>query len=54
MYNETIRDLICPGGGLPVREDPGKGVVIPGLSLHKVTHLNTSIKRALINLAKII
>lgn len=25
-----------PGSALPIREDPGKGVVVPGLSLHKV------------------
>ena len=36
VYNETIRDLLLPGNPLPIREDPGKGVVIPGLSLHKV------------------
>jgi len=36
VYNESIRDLLIPGPGLPVREDPSKGVVIPGLSLHKV------------------
>ncbi|WAR02744.1 KI18A-like protein [Mya arenaria] len=35
VYNETIRDLLMPGSVLPVREDPGKGVIIPGLSLHK-------------------
>lgn len=36
IYNETIRDLLMPGSALPIREDPGKGVVVPGLSLHKV------------------
>ncbi|KAH3877279.1 hypothetical protein DPMN_001142 [Dreissena polymorpha] len=35
VYNETIRDLLVPGGNLPIREDPGHGVVIHGLSLHK-------------------
>ncbi|XP_053384514.1 kinesin-like protein KIF18A isoform X2 [Mercenaria mercenaria] len=35
IYNETIRDLLLPGSVLPIREDPGKGVVVPGLSLHK-------------------
>ncbi|XP_060552819.1 kinesin-like protein KIF18A isoform X2 [Ruditapes philippinarum] len=35
IYNETIRDLMMKGSVLPIREDPGKGVVVPGLSLHK-------------------
>ena len=36
VYNETIRDLLIPSGCLPIREDSTSGVVIPGLSLHKV------------------
>ena len=36
VYNEQIRDLLMPGGYLPVREDPQRGVMITGLSLHKV------------------
>ncbi|CAH1787480.1 unnamed protein product [Owenia fusiformis] len=35
VYNEEIKDLLLPGGYLPVREDPQKGVVVQGLSLHK-------------------
>ncbi|XP_071809162.1 kinesin-like protein KIF18A [Asterias amurensis] len=35
VYNENIRDLLAPSGLLAVREDPEKGVVVSGLSLHK-------------------
>ncbi|XP_078587891.1 kinesin-like protein KIF18A [Branchiostoma floridae x Branchiostoma japonicum] len=35
VYNETIRDLLVPSGTLAVREDPQKGVVVSGLTLHK-------------------
>ncbi|KAJ8023469.1 Kinesin-like protein KIF18A [Holothuria leucospilota] len=35
VYNETIRDLIKPSGPLAVREDPQKGVLVSGLSVHK-------------------
>ena len=37
VYNETIRDLMMPSGCLPIREDPNNGVVVHGLSLHKVS-----------------
>jgi hypothetical protein len=36
VYNEQIRDLLIGGKSLPVREDSQNGVVVPGLSLHKV------------------
>ena len=36
VYNEQIRDLLNPGVFLPLREDPEKGVIVAGLSLHKV------------------
>ena len=39
VYNETIRDLLMPSGCLPIREDPSNGVVVHGLSLHKVSML---------------
>ncbi|XP_054850651.1 kinesin-like protein KIF18B isoform X2 [Eublepharis macularius] len=35
VYNEQIHDLLEPKGPLPVREDPEKGVVVPGLSFHQ-------------------
>ncbi|KAJ7995009.1 hypothetical protein DPEC_G00255450 [Dallia pectoralis] len=35
VYNEQIRDLLANVGPLAVREDPIKGVVIQGLTLHK-------------------
>ncbi|KAL5343303.1 P-loop containing nucleoside triphosphate hydrolase protein [Aspergillus crustosus] len=37
IYNETIRDLLVPGGakgGLALREDTNKGVSVSGLSSH--------------------
>ncbi|KAI0456362.1 kinesin motor domain-containing protein [Xylaria acuta] len=37
IYNETIRDLLVPGGskqGLMLREDSNQGVTVPGLSSH--------------------
>jgi kinesin family protein 18/19 len=37
IYNETIRDLLVPGGakgGLSLREDTNKGVSVSGLSSH--------------------
>lgn len=36
VYNEQIRDLLANAGPLAVREDSSKGVVVQGLSLHKV------------------
>ena len=37
VYNEQIHDLLVSGRGcLPIREDPQRGVVIAGLTLHKV------------------
>lgn len=36
MYNEQIHDLLEPKGPLAIREDPDKGVVVPGLSFHQV------------------
>ncbi|KAM8940277.1 kinesin-like protein KIF18A isoform 2-T2 [Pelodytes ibericus] len=35
VYNEQIRDLLANSGSLAVREDPQKGVVIQGLTLHQ-------------------
>ncbi|XP_064869205.1 kinesin-like protein KIF18A isoform X1 [Oncorhynchus nerka] len=35
VYNEQIRDLLANVGPLAVREDPSKGVVIQGLTLHQ-------------------
>ncbi|KAK3321853.1 P-loop containing nucleoside triphosphate hydrolase protein [Apodospora peruviana] len=37
IYNETIRDLLVPGGskqGLMLREDSNQGVTVPGLTSH--------------------
>ena len=36
VYNEQIRDLLRPMDFLPLREDPQMGVIIKGLSLHKL------------------
>ena len=36
VYNETIHDLIAPSGNLEMREDPEKGLVVSGLSVHQV------------------
>ncbi|XP_009994963.1 PREDICTED: kinesin-like protein KIF18B [Chaetura pelagica] len=35
VYNEEIHDLLEPKGPLAIREDPEKGVVVQGLSLHQ-------------------
>uniref|UniRef100_A0A8C5P363 Kinesin-like protein n=1 Tax=Jaculus jaculus TaxID=51337 RepID=A0A8C5P363_JACJA len=35
VYNEQIHDLLEPKGPLAIREDPEKGVVVPGLSFHQ-------------------
>ncbi|NXX57410.1 KI18B protein, partial [Scopus umbretta] len=35
VYNEQIHDLLEPKGPLAIREDPGKGVVVQGLSFHQ-------------------
>lgn len=38
IYNETIRDLLVPGGskiGLALREDSSQAVVVPGLTSHR-------------------
>ncbi|EHK24198.1 uncharacterized protein TRIVIDRAFT_146529 [Trichoderma virens Gv29-8] len=38
IYNETIRDLLVPGGskaGLPLREDSNQAVAVPGLTSHR-------------------
>lgn len=35
VYNEQIQDLLQPKGFLAIREDPQKGVVVQGLSLHQ-------------------
>ncbi|KAM5132498.1 kinesin-like protein KIF18B [Mantella aurantiaca] len=35
VYNEQIQDLLEPKGSLAIREDPQKGVVVQGLSLHQ-------------------
>ncbi|XP_075418087.1 kinesin-like protein KIF18B [Tenrec ecaudatus] len=37
VYNEQIHDLLEPKGPLAIREDPDKGVVVPGLSFHQPT-----------------
>ncbi|KAL1417753.1 hypothetical protein MTO96_026526 [Rhipicephalus appendiculatus] len=37
VYNEVVRDLLCPNGpSLVVRDDPAKGIAISNLSIHKV------------------
>lgn len=38
VYNEVVRDLLCPSGGAPliVRDDPAKGIAISNLTVHKV------------------
>ncbi|XP_077493914.1 uncharacterized protein LOC144104654 [Amblyomma americanum] len=37
VYNEVVRDLLCPGGPpLIVRDDPAKGIAISNLTVHKV------------------
>nr|XP_056707661.1 kinesin-like protein KIF18A [Euleptes europaea] len=35
VYNEQIRDLLVNSGPLAVREDPQKGVLVHGLTLHQ-------------------
>ncbi|KAG8139859.1 hypothetical protein E2320_002602 [Naja naja] len=35
VYNEQIYDLLEPKGPLAIREDPEKGVLVQGLSVHK-------------------
>uniref|UniRef100_A0A8D2IT73 Kinesin-like protein n=1 Tax=Varanus komodoensis TaxID=61221 RepID=A0A8D2IT73_VARKO len=35
VYNEQIRDLLVSSGPLAVREDPQKGVLVHGLTLHQ-------------------
>ena len=38
IYNETIRDLLIPGGsklGLQLREDTNQNIAVAGLSTHK-------------------
>lgn len=35
VYNEKIRDLLCPGPDLAVRDDANQGVCVSGLSMHK-------------------
>ncbi|KAM6312136.1 kinesin-like protein KIF18B [Podargus strigoides] len=35
VYNEQIHDLLEPKGPLAIREDPKKGVVVQGLSIHQ-------------------
>ncbi|KAH0575203.1 Kinesin-like protein [Spironucleus salmonicida] len=36
IYNEHVMDLITPGGNLPLREHPEKGIFIAGLTEHTV------------------
>jgi kinesin family protein 18/19 len=49
IYNETIRDLLVPGGskaGLMLREDANQAVSVAGLSSHhpqNVSRLQTSL-----------
>ena len=45
IYNETIRDLLEPGGskqGLMLREDANQVVSVPGLSSHKPENVRPS------------
>ncbi|KAL7976940.1 hypothetical protein Chor_008889 [Crotalus horridus] len=35
VYNEQIYDLLEPKGPLAIREDPEKGILVQGLSVHK-------------------
>lgn len=42
IYNETIRDLLVPGGskaGLTLREDANQAVSVSGLSSHRPTNV---------------
>ncbi|KAK4227334.1 putative kinesin-like protein [Podospora fimiseda] len=42
IYNETIRDLLVPGGskqGLMLREDSNQAVSVPGLTSHKPSNV---------------
>ena len=46
IYNETIRDLLVPGGGkggLMLREDANQTVSVAGLSSHHPQSVSTSI-----------
>ncbi|XP_064025747.1 kinesin-like protein KIF18B isoform X2 [Pogoniulus pusillus] len=36
VYNEQIHDLLEPKGPLSIREEPGRGAVVQGLSFHQV------------------
>ena len=43
IYNETIRDLLVPGGsksGLMLREDANQAVSVAGLSSHHPTNVS--------------
>ncbi|NXI47179.1 KI18A protein, partial [Galbula dea] len=44
VYNEQIRDLLVNSGPLAVREDPQKGVVVQGLTLHQPTSAEEILK----------
>jgi len=37
VYNEQVRDLMCPGGPLALRVDAAGNAVVTGLTVHKVT-----------------
>jgi hypothetical protein len=44
IYNETIRDLLVPGGsksGLSLREDANQSVSVAGLSSHKPQNVSS-------------
>jgi len=39
VYNEQVRDLMCPGGPLALRVDAAGNAVVAGLTVHKVMSL---------------
>lgn len=50
IYNETIRDLLVPGGskqGLMLREDANQAVSVANLSSHSPKTVSTGLKQAL-------
>ena len=43
MYNEQVRDLICPRGPLALRVDAVGDAVVTGLTVHKVTNSSLAV-----------
>ena len=49
IYNETIRDLLIPGGsakGLTLREDSNQAISVTGLSVHKPLNVSQTMDRS--------